>query len=297
MLRHGLLLCLILAFSPAIRAYAVFPSVSLVFTETSGSGATGNSAITAAPGDLLTLEIRVSPGSDFCCGYVDGISHYAIAIRFDLDLANELDLIDATAFAPEGWLGPFEFVPRESSLTTTGFAGSFGADDFQTGVGFPSGDFFTVGIVRFRVNSGVRSDHADIVSVGGGLQGAWFCDGGGLCPVNGGDLGTASVDLAPDSDSDGVVDADDLCPDFGTVSNTDLDANGIGDPCECGDQNGDGTVDVRDLVAINAAIFDPTKASPLCDTDFDGLCNVSDIVGASRKIFGQPSYCSRYPPP
>jgi hypothetical protein len=97
-------------------------------------------------------------------------------------------------------------------------------------------------------------------------------------------------------DSDGVGDTCDLCPDY-AASNADLDGNGIGDPCECGDQNGDGTVNVGDLVAINAAIFDPAKATSLCDTNNDQQCNVSDIVGANRKIFGRPAYCSRYPPP
>jgi hypothetical protein len=88
----------------------------------------------------------------------------------------------------------------------------------------------------------------------------------------------------------------DLCPYHSTHDNDDVDENGIGD-CECGDQNGDGTVDVRDLVAINRAIFNPALATPLCDTNNDDVCDVRDLIGANMKIFGRPAYCSRYPHP
>jgi hypothetical protein len=50
------------------------------------------------------------------------------------------------------------------------------------------------------------------------------------------------------------------------------------------------------VVAINAAIFDPRLATPLCDTNHDHVCDVSDLIGASRKIFGAPAYCGRFPP-
>jgi hypothetical protein len=55
-------------------------------------------------------------------------------------------------------------------------------------------------------------------------------------------------------------------------------------------------VNVLDLVGINLAIFGSVLTSPLCDTNFDGRCDVQDIVGANYKIFGRPAYCSRYPP-
>jgi hypothetical protein len=100
-----------------------------------------------------------------------------------------------------------------------------------------------------------------------------------------------------DADSDKVGDACDNCRAFANPTQADVDANGIGNACECGDQNGDGRVNVQDLIAINLAIFNPALVTPLCDTNNDGRCNVSDIVGANLKIFGRPAYCSRYPPP
>jgi len=100
-----------------------------------------------------------------------------------------------------------------------------------------------------------------------------------------------------DRDIDDYGDACDLCPDYAIAINTDFDGNGIGDPCECGDQTQDGVVNVVDIISINLAIFGAVLTSPLCDTNFDDECDVRDIVGANRKIFGQPAYCSRYPPP
>jgi hypothetical protein len=54
---------------------------------------------------------------------------------------------------------------------------------------------------------------------------------------------------------------------------------------------------VNDILAINAAIFDPSLATPLCDTNDDDQCDVQDILGANAKIFGAPAYCARYPTP
>jgi hypothetical protein len=98
-------------------------------------------------------------------------------------------------------------------------------------------------------------------------------------------------------DADALGDVCDRCPDYAVSANNDRDGNGIGDPCECGDQNQDGTVSVADLTAINQAIFGSAPVTPLCDTNQDGLCNVSDIVGANRKTLGWPAYCARFPRP
>jgi hypothetical protein len=117
--------------------------------------------------------------------------------------------------------------------------------------------------------------------------------------------GLASTDVRccadpGDADCDGRANAVDLCP-FYIEQNpaADVDGNGRGNECECGDQNGDGRVNISDIVAINVAIFNPPLVTPLCDTNGDGLCNIVDIVGANVEIFspGSTSICSRQPVP
>jgi hypothetical protein len=102
-----------------------------------------------------------------------------------------------------------------------------------------------------------------------------------------------------DRDGDGVADDGDVCPFHPDPQQEDVDQNGRGDLCECGDQNGDGLVDVRDLVAINLAIFNPSLRTPLCDANGDGACSVPDIVSANLEIFsaGSTSICERQPLP
>jgi hypothetical protein len=100
-----------------------------------------------------------------------------------------------------------------------------------------------------------------------------------------------------DRDGDGVADAADNCASWPNAAQFDTDANGIGDDCECGDENGDGMVDSSDLVAIRRATFTPSLSSPLCDTNADLVCDVRDMIGANAKIYGAPAYCSRYPRP
>jgi hypothetical protein len=99
----------------------------------------------------------------------------------------------------------------------------------------------------------------------------------------------------PDSDGDGIADDLDNCPAWPNPGQEDHDENGIGSACECGDQDGSGHVDVNDLIAINRAIFEPSRVTPLCDTNHDHGCDVSDLIGANRKIFGAPAHCERFP--
>jgi hypothetical protein len=101
----------------------------------------------------------------------------------------------------------------------------------------------------------------------------------------------------PDRDGDGVPDASDVCPDQPDPAQLDVDANGRGNACECGDQTGDGVVDVRDMVAINLAIFTPALAMPLCDATDDGLCDVRDLVAVNLRIYGGPAHCFAHPAP
>jgi hypothetical protein len=102
-----------------------------------------------------------------------------------------------------------------------------------------------------------------------------------------------------DRDGDGVADAADNCPFLANADQLDRDGNRRGNACECGDQNGDATVDVADLVAINVAIFNPAQVTPLCDANGDSACNVNDIIAANIEIFsqGNTSTCTAQPQP
>jgi glucose/arabinose dehydrogenase len=103
--------------------------------------------------------------------------------------------------------------------------------------------------------------------------------------------------IGVDGDGDGLIDPVDRCPAFATLDQTDTDANGIGNACECGDQSGDGRLNVSDLIAINQAIFNPSLVTPLCDANGDGRCNVSDIVSVNRDLFTATAdtSCARRP--
>jgi hypothetical protein len=101
-----------------------------------------------------------------------------------------------------------------------------------------------------------------------------------------------------DRDTDGVADCADNCPYYATANRADADADGRGDACECGDQNGDGHNTVSDLVAINRAIFTPGLLTPLCDANNDGQCDVRDIIQVNRELFApNTSTCARQPVP
>jgi hypothetical protein len=110
---------------------------------------------------------------------------------------------------------------------------------------------------------------------------------------------TITLTGAADRDGDGIPDASDNCPWFANPSQLDTPGTGRGNACRCGDQNGDGRVDVLDLVAINVAIFNPPLVTALCDGNNDGLCNVIDVIAANVEIFspGHTATCSRQPVP
>jgi hypothetical protein len=110
----------------------------------------------------------------------------------------------------------------------------------------------------------------------------------------------ASCDAPGDMDCDGFTEAVDKCRFIaGDNQSADVDGDGRGNACECTDQNGDGRNTVADIVAINAAIFNPALATSLCDGNNDGLCNVSDMLAANLEIYspGNTSTCSKQPVP
>jgi hypothetical protein len=109
---------------------------------------------------------------------------------------------------------------------------------------------------------------------------------------------TAGTVAAQDSDGDGVVDAQDNCPYLAGAGQKDTDGDGVGDACQCGDANGDGHVDVSDIVAAQAMIDGKSAPSPLCDANNAGGCENGDIAAINAAIYGSCfPVCGRYPTP
>jgi hypothetical protein len=118
----------------------------------------------------------------------------------------------------------------------------------------------------------------------------------GAVSVQGSIRGTVLPAGLPDSDADGTPDDTDTCPWDPTWNLYDADGNGIGDACECGDQNRDGAVDVKDLVAFPEGIREG-RPSALCDVTGDGRCSIADLMGVRDRLSGLPVWCAHYPAP
>ena len=97
------------------------------------------------------------------------------------------------------------------------------------------------------------------------------------------------VQALVDSDGDGLVDVDDLCPDFASPNNTDTNGDGFGDVCQCGDVliNASFVVDVFDCQRMSACSVGLSgPGAPDCDaskgdTDNDGDIDVFDAQKCS----------------
>jgi len=108
------------------------------------------------------------------------------------------------------------------------------------------------------------------------------------------DTSSVSTD---DSDADGVYDAVDNCPavfnsdqiDRGGVNTASPD--GIGDACQCGDVNGDGSITNTDSRLIRLSMFGwllPSYDSAFCDVNGDSQCTNTDAVIIQRTLLGLP---------
>jgi hypothetical protein len=109
--------------------------------------------------------------------------------------------------------------------------------------------------------------------------------------------------LCLDSDEDGVLDDVDNCPRSPNPSQTDSDADGVGDACEDwflrGDANAGGEVDISDAITILLVLFEGT-AQPECpkttDANDDGETNITDAIFLLSYLFtGGAAPPSPYP--
>jgi len=111
--------------------------------------------------------------------------------------------------------------------------------------------------------------------------------------------------LDGDIDSDGILDGDDNCPTIpngpdqqnvpGVGNQIDIDGDGIGDACECGDVNDDGIVSVDDVFDFRFYLADPI-GMPLppagesrCTVIGEaGPCDILDVT-VLRRALATPS--------
>jgi hypothetical protein len=251
-------------------------------------------------------RVRALVGHDLGLVAVDLDSSDEIRLRFDSPIQN-----DAGA---ELYLAQSEF------LTALADPAGPGTNDVQIR---PEGvaDWCTVSATRFAHDpaAGTPTVFYSDPEIKSDAYRLWFCvvdlsecgvaAGQAILQldVRGGPGSGSKIDLAvvgnvnpdPDPDADGINDPSDNCPVFPNASQLDTDADGRGDECECGDQDGDGSNTVLDLVAINWVIFNPALVTPLCDANGDEQCDVSDIIAANTEIFspGSTSTCARQPIP
>ncbi|MCP4633301.1 MAG: hypothetical protein GY855_10280, partial [candidate division Zixibacteria bacterium] len=86
-----------------------------------------------------------------------------------------------------------------------------------------------------------------------------------------------------DTDSDGICDSSDNCPTIDNADQSDTDGDGIGDVCDflCGDLNGDGKIDILDIVfLINFKYKGGLEPDPQYSADVNSDTNIDilDIV-------------------
>ncbi len=263
-------------------------------------GQVGGGTLTARPADAIRrIGVQYELAFDASAAGVPPGANLDALFAFEDDLFLSFDVSLALGGGVVAhdedvlrWDGSQLSLYRDTSATGIDPAADLDALHFVTGTGALVASFDTSGAV-----DGFNYDDDDLLAFDPGTL-SWSLSFEGSArdaAWQAGDLDAATPGF--DLDEDGVMDREDLCPRFADPGQLDTDGNGIGDECECGDQNGDGTVNVEDILAINEVIFELQPEQPLCDTNDDGLCNVADILGANAKIFGASAHCSRYPTP
>jgi hypothetical protein len=113
-------------------------------------------------------------------------------------------------------------------------------------------------------------------------------------------LTSARLLAGPDVDADAVLNAADNCPFVANAGQEDAGGvgsgsprNGVGDACECGDVNGDGSVTIADASDIARALLSPPTAAlarpALCDVGGGAACTLADAVIVRRALLAPPT--------
>ncbi len=104
-------------------------------------------------------------------------------------------------------------------------------------------------------------------------------------------------DALDDDDGDGWCGDIDLCPDISNPGdNGDTNGDGIGDACQCGDVNLDGSANNDDVTEIllvlwgYAAYVGETTEWALCDVSDDGYCNNDDVTLILMRLWGYEAF-------
>ena len=113
-------------------------------------------------------------------------------------------------------------------------------------------------------------------------SGVWHIEFHDASPVDAGTVSTVCVtlDTSPDCNGNGVPDSDDIAG----GDSADADGDGVPDECGCvGDLDGDGIVDVNDILVLIGQFGGPGTG----DFDGDGLVDADDLL----TILGQWGPC------
>ena len=85
---------------------------------------------------------------------------------------------------------------------------------------------------------------------------------------------------AVDTDGDGILDANDACPNQPEDFDSFQDSDGCPEPCPGGDVNGDGRVDLRDVVLVGRALGSrpgDRRWNPAADLNHNGRVDLGDL--------------------
>jgi hypothetical protein len=112
-----------------------------------------------------------------------------------------------------------------------------------------------------------NGDGVETIFVPLGLQSTAACGGGGV-----------------DTDSDGILDADDNCTLVANADQRDTNGDGYGNVCDA-DLNNDGLINFVDLGILKSVFF---TADPDADLNGDGSVNFIDLGMMKAAFFGVP---------